>query len=793
MALVRCNILVLSPAPAVRDDLVDRLSTLDAGTIATAASLEHALPLLAGGRHIVLADPAATDGDIPALAAALPAAGGSVGIVLLTGEHPGELAAPVAAAVAPDAPTLELGVAIGRAAQLAAEAPTLTDAERDLDELSALMPNTAAMLYDADLVCRMARGPLIERTGREGVELVGTTVAEQTGPGWEYLRPYWEAALRGSRQQFDFAVPDSDEVYAADLIPRRAGGRVAGIVCVTADVTAQRRAEAAERGALDELASREARYRATVDNLFEGVTFLTSDGVWVANESARRMTGLTDEQAAGREPLPDGWHMFREDGSRWPLNEFPGYEARKTGEPQRNVLMGLDRGDGEKRWLLVNAKPIPALGEPGRRDSVVSFVDVTAQRAAERALAGEHDALAEAQSIARMGSWRQCLRGGTYQWSDEMCRIFGRRPGDPPATFAEMLEHIHRDDRALLQRMWDQHHAHGPGPFEVYFRLVHRSGATAYVHMRARIERDETGRPVAVKGVIQDVTERQEAELALRAAQRRFEAAFDEAPIGMSLTDADGRNIRVNRALCELTGHSHSALLQMRYGPLGEQQPAPEDLVALNELLSGKRQRLHGERRLIGADGRAMWVQISSARLQITPDEPPVILSHFLDISHRHRLERRLRHLAEHDPLTGVPNRRAWDVQVPQAIQDATVSGQPLALALLDLNDFKAVNDTLGHDAGDRVLREVAASWRGQLRETDLLARLGGDEFAVLLPDCAEGDLLDLARRLRGGLAYEPGCSVGAVTWHPGESAEDVLRRADEELYRDKLVPRESA
>ncbi|UUY04055.1 GGDEF domain-containing protein [Svornostia abyssi] len=140
-----------------------------------------------------------------------------------------------------------------------------------------------------------------------------------------------------------------------------------------------------------------------------------------------------------------------------------------------------------------------------------------------------------------------------------------------------------------------------------------------------------------------------------------------------------------------------------------------------------------------------------------------------------------------------MPNRRAWESQVPQAIEEAERSGAPLGVALLDLNAFKAVNDTLGHDAGDRVLREVAAAWRGQLRDSDLLARLGGDEFAVLLPDCGEGDLTELARRLRTALRYDPGCSVGAVTWHPGENAEDLVRRADEALYRDKLASRDAS
>ncbi len=791
MPVVHCDILVLSPASRPRDELVQRVSVLTQGAVHSAASIDEALPLLAGGRHVVLADPAA--GDAATCAARLPEAGGSVGIVMLADTPPAPLPVGVVQAVPVTATDLELGLAVGQAAQYAADAPTRTDVARELDELTGVMPDAAALLFDRNLVCRLARGPLVDRILHVSIDLTGQTAEQMAGPRWRITRPHWEAALRGSRQRFDYDVPETGHVYATDLIPRRAGGRVIDIVCVIADVTAQRRAEAAEAEARDQLARSEARYRAMFDNLHEGVALLDAGGAWVANASALRILGLTAEQLAGEERLPDGWYATDEDGARLALRDLPGHRTQRDGEPQTDRTLGLHVPDGTVRWLLVNTEPIPSASDPTRRDVVSSFIDVTAQREAERALAREHAELAEAQRIARMGSWRIALPDFAWTWSDEACRIFGRTPGDPPADFTEFLAHAHPEDREFLSRTWDRRLRHPAGPIELYFRLMHRAGTVSYLHMRAHVERDEQGHPTAIAGVIQDISERQEAELALRAAQRRFEAAFDEAPIGMILMDADGRNVRVNHAICELTGHSHAELLRMRHGVMTATDPAAEDLQALGDLLAGTVQRWTAERRLIASDGRAMWVQLSAARLQVAPDEPPMILCHYLDISHRHRLERRLRHLAEHDPLTGVPNRRAWEAQVPQAISDAEQSGTPLAIALLDLNGFKAINDTLGHDAGDRVLREVAAAWRGQLRDSDMLARLGGDEFAVLLPDCGEGDLDELARRLRTALQYDPGCAVGAVTRRPGESVEDLVRRADAELYRDKLAFRETS
>ncbi|MEA2228540.1 MAG: hypothetical protein QOF04_2170, partial [Solirubrobacteraceae bacterium] len=146
---------------------------------------------------------------------------------------------------------------------------------------------------------------------------------------------------------------------------------------------------------------------------------------------------------------------------------------------------------------------------------------------------------------------------------------------------------------------------------------------------------------------------------------------------------------------------------------------------------------------------------------------------------------RRLRSAAMQDALTGVPNRRAFDDELPAALVRAERSGGTLALAYMDLNGFKAVNDREGHQAGDRLLKEVASAWQAQLRQDDMLARLGGDEFAVLIPDCRPGDADAVAERLRGAVSG-PGSAVGIVLWDGEETGPALMRRADHALYADK-------
>lgn len=138
------------------------------------------------------------------------------------------------------------------------------------------------------------------------------------------------------------------------------------------------------------------------------------------------------------------------------------------------------------------------------------------------------------------------------------------------------------------------------------------------------------------------------------------------------------------------------------------------------------------------------------------------------------------------DELTGLPNRRAWEHELPRALARATRTASPLSIALLDLDRFKLFNDREGHQAGDDLLREAARAWAGTLRSGDMLARYGGEELAVLLPDCDTMPAFTVAERMRRATPGGQTCSIGIATWDGTESAAEFVRRADEALYAAK-------
>ena len=217
-----------------------------------------------------------------------------------------------------------------------------------------------------------------------------------------------------------------------------------------------------------------------------------------------------------------------------------------------------------------------------------------------------------------------------------------------------------------------------------------------------------------------------------------FEHAFAHAAIGMALVDMDGRFLRVNDALCRITGYPRDQLEVRSLRELSHPADLDLDATQLVRLMHGDLSSYQIERRYLHADGRELWVLLTVSLVRDDRNRPLYLISQLQDISERKELERRLEHLVDHDFLTGLVNGRRFQQALAQEIKLASRYGGGGAVLLLDLDHFKDVNDEFGHKAGDDLLKTVAMELRGRIRSTDILARLGGDEFGIILPQADE-------------------------------------------------------
>lgn len=285
-----------------------------------------------------------------------------------------------------------------------------------------------------------------------------------------------------------------------------------------------------------------------------------------------------------------------------------------------------------------------------------------------------------------------------------------------------------------------------------------------------------------------DITARIAAEQERRLLLQALGAALD--PI--LITDRSTRVVFVNEAFQRLSGYASDEIIGQSARALYPAHQGPDFYRNLRaSLRSGRPFRATFTYRR--KDGSSFYIEQSIAPVYDANRKITHYISTGKDVSERVERERRLIDMATRDPLTGLSNRRAGNLALDSLVSDAHAAAKPLSLILADIDRFKAINDTYGHQAGDEVLMEVGRILRSGIRDSDVAVRWGGEEFLVMAPGCALQEALDLSERLRRAVGALDFKSVGRVTLslgvaelRPGESTGSLLQRADTAMYKAK-------
>jgi len=295
----------------------------------------------------------------------------------------------------------------------------------------------------------------------------------------------------------------------------------------------------------------------------------------------------------------------------------------------------------------------------------------------------------------------------------------------------------------------------------------------------------------------QDVTFRRQARLRLQESEEFFRLTFSQAAIGIALLSREGRFVRVNRKLSQIVGYTEIELLQRFFHQVTHPDELDDDKVLLQRLVKGELRDVQRETRYLCKDGRTVWVALSASTMREAASGQLRVIIAVEDITRRKQAEEALLRMATHDALTGLPNRLLLQDRLAQAIAQAQRARRQVGVMFIDLDRFKHVNDSLGHEAGDQLIVEVAHRLSGVLRESDTVARQGGDEFVVVLADLngAEDAALVAAKLLERlfqplllcGHEVFPSGSIG-IAMYPGDGrdSEALLKAADSAMYRAK-------
>ena len=549
------------------------------------------------------------------------------------------------------------------------------------------------------------------------------------------------------------------------------------------DVTSRRHAQ-------QQLQQSEAALRRLIDTASEGIWNIDADlRTTFVNQSLLDMLGYSAEEMIGRR-IDD--FLFSED-----IADLQQQMAlRKSGENSRYERRGRCK-DGSMRWFMVSARA--ELDEQGRfTGSFAMLSDITEIHQAREALAERESFLQQIFDTSSAGIFLVDSQGIIIHANRRMADLFHTKVGQ--LVGSEYVSHVHPRERQVARQRMQALLGSEVDSVDLERRYWRADGSSFWGHLSGRRFADAQGQQRGLLGVLTDITDRHASEEELRIAASTFQIQD-----GILVTDPAGVILRVNQAFSDTTGYSTEEAIGKTPAML---RSSRHDTAFFREmwadlLQNGKWQGELWNRRKNGEE-YPEWLTITAVR--DADQRVTHYVGAFHDITERKAAEDEIRNLAFYDPLTRLPNRRLLMDRLQQGMAATARNGQYGALIFIDLDNFKTLNDTLGHDLGDQLLLAVARRLQSCVRVGDTVARLGGDEFIVMLPGLhssaqqAATLVENIGEKIIGELnppfnlgkhEVRSTPSLGITLFHAHEaSTDELLKRADMAMYQAKAAGR---
>lgn len=321
-----------------------------------------------------------------------------------------------------------------------------------------------------------------------------------------------------------------------------------------------------------------------------------------------------------------------------------------------------------------------------------------------------------------------------------------------------------------------------------------KDGTTVWTESKVSFIRDKNQRPVGILGVMRDITERKQAEELIRQGEEKYRTILESIQEGYFEVDLNGNFTFCNDSMSRLTGHSKEELLGMNHKQFTNEETAKEVFHAFNEVYETEEPSKGFDWQIIRKNGVEGYIEASVTLQKDSSGKPTGFKGMVRDITERKRMEQQLNYMATHDTLTGLPNRLMFSQLLNQAIRSAQRHKRQLAVLFIDLDRFKTINDSLGHEAGDRMLKEMARRFKRSLRAVDVVGRLGGDEFVIFIEEVEEFRQVEIVAHKLLSSAIKPmvltgeECRVTAsigISIYPRDGLDEqtLIKNADIAMY----------
>ncbi len=499
--------------------------------------------------------------------------------------------------------------------------------------------------------------------------------------------------------------------------------------------------------------------------------------------------------------------FFRDDtrnyiGTNKAFNVFMGNNRRESlnelvkiskGSVKKVFDMDVVADNDKKKKVVVYLSPI--YSESGKKVGFLGVLfDITQQLYEKKILEKWKDRYKIALDGANDGLWDWDILKDEVFYSNRWKEIMGYQNDkkmDNKSIYAWLNLIVDQDKNRVMSEL--ERHLEGESEkFQVQHRIKAQNGEIKWVEVKGKAYFDESGRAVRMAGFTTDITELKNTEIRLQESEALFRLFMDNLPGGAFIKDEEGRFVFANEYMYKFFGYKDlegKKLSDFLPKKIAQDKELKERMVIFQQEPSADEEGY--------VDSFKKRYIFKTYRFPIIKGSEKMVGGISLDITKQKEFERKLNFLAHYDTLTALPNRILFQDRLKHAIASAKRRKRKVALMFLDLDNFKTVNDTLGHDYGDMLLIEISKRLKGILREQDTVSRLGGDEFTVILEDLKDDSFSSIVAKkiieaiskpvkLKDKTVYV-GVSIG-ISVYPddGEDMEDLIKNADMAMYQAK-------